>query len=84
MDRAAIVEMIITVVLIVISERWGDRPSWDFILWGVRVAFWVRESNSVRRPNPQQVENLIEPPSQDWGNLSGIVRVADVGNLDPL
>ena len=80
MDRAAVV----TVVIVVISERRGDRPSWDSILWGVRVAFWVRESNSVRRPKPQQVVILSEPPSQDWGDLSGIVRVADVVSLDPL
>ena len=94
MDRAAIVEIIVTVVLIVISERKGDKPSLDpattglvtrcrALWWGVWVAFWVRESNSVRRPNPSNVV-LSEPPHQGWANLSGIVRVADVGNLDPL
>ena len=66
------------------------RPSYDRThypvsgsLVGVWVAFWVRESNSVRRPNPSNVV-LSEPPPQGWANLSGIVRVADVGILDPL
>ena len=65
MDRAAIVVIIVTVVMLVDSERRGDKPSLDpattglftrcrALRWGVWVASWVRESNSVRRPTPSK------------------------------